>query len=346
MLILLAMSNKTYQFEVLRTGEFTDANGQKVTITDDNLNQLASSYDPENAPAPLVLGHPKDNGPAHGWIDSLKVVGNKLVAFSERVHDDLVNAVKKGLYKKISLSIFNPDSPSNPVPGGMYVRHAGFLGAAAPAVTGLATLNFSEDDTDVLEIEFSTPEKSLTDRIKTILNDLLPDLKKTNQFSKPKEEIKMSDEDKDRIAKLEADLAAEKQRSKKLAINLSTKTAEQRKAEIVSFCDKAIADGKLAPAMKAKWLDLMTSLPDNEIELSEGKTTLLDMAKDLIQHQSNILNFSEKSKVDEEAFEPINFTVPSGVKIGNLNIKLHQKVVAYQKKHDCSYDQALKAVGE
>lgn len=177
------MSKKTYQFEVLRTGNFVDANGQDVSITDADLNQLASSYDAEKAPAPLVLGHPKDNAPAHGWIDSLKVVGDKLIAFSTQVHEDLAKAVRKGLYKKISLSIFNPNSPSNPVPGGMYVRHAGFLGAAAPAVSGLAPLSFSSKDEDILEIEFSE-DKSLAEKIKDIISDLLPDFTPTTHGTK------------------------------------------------------------------------------------------------------------------------------------------------------------------
>ncbi len=146
---------KHYQFEVLRTGTFIDANGRKVTISQSDLNELSESYDAINSPSPLVAGHPKDNDPALGWADSFSVVGNKLIGFSKKVHKNLSKAVNQGLYKKISLSIYDPDSTSNPVPGKKYIRHVGFLGAAAPAVPGLKTLAFSADESGFTEIELS-----------------------------------------------------------------------------------------------------------------------------------------------------------------------------------------------
>jgi len=147
--------NKQYQFEVLRTGTFIDANGRKVVISQSDLNELSESYDAVNSPSPLVAGHPKDNDPALGWADSFSVVGNKLIGFSKKVHENLSKAVNEGLYKKISLSIYDPDSTSNPVPGKQYIRHVGFLGAAAPAVPGLKTLAFSADESGFTEIELS-----------------------------------------------------------------------------------------------------------------------------------------------------------------------------------------------
>jgi len=145
--------NKQYKFDVLKTGTFIDANGRKVVITQSDLHELADSYDGINHPSPLVAGHPKDNDPALGWASSFSVVGDKLIGFSNKIHENLINAVNQELYKKISLSIYDPDATSNPVMGKKYIRHVGFLGAAAPAVPGLKTVNLC--DSGFTEIELS-----------------------------------------------------------------------------------------------------------------------------------------------------------------------------------------------
>lgn len=52
-------------------------------------------------------------------------------------------AVREGRYKKVSVCLHRPDSSFNPVPGVNYLRHVGFLGGAAPAVTGLKPVSFT-----------------------------------------------------------------------------------------------------------------------------------------------------------------------------------------------------------
>jgi hypothetical protein len=44
----------------------------------------------------------------------------------------------------VSASFFSPGQEGNPEPSAYYLKHVGFLGAMAPAVKGLAPLNFSE----------------------------------------------------------------------------------------------------------------------------------------------------------------------------------------------------------
>ena len=51
----------------------------------------------------------------------------------------------------MSASFYLPDSPSNPKPGVLYLRHVGFLGAQPPSVKGLKQVSFSEQEEGVVE---------------------------------------------------------------------------------------------------------------------------------------------------------------------------------------------------
>ena len=139
-------------FEIFKSGTRTDNNGRTVTITDADVAQAAAAYDPKLHEAPLVIGHPKIDAPAYGWVGGLHADGGVLSADFAQMDDDFVGLVQSGRYKKVSASFYPPDSPSNPKPGSWYLRHVGFLGAQPPAVKGLSAINFAEDD---VYVEFS-----------------------------------------------------------------------------------------------------------------------------------------------------------------------------------------------
>lgn len=138
---------KQRKFEILRTGSYTDANDRDDVITLSDLQQLANNYSIKTFRSPLVTGHPKDNEGALGWVDSLIVVNDRLYALVTLVHKNLAKAIKQGLYKKISISIFGAKSPANQIPGELYLRHVGILGAVASAISGLEEI----DDTNISE---------------------------------------------------------------------------------------------------------------------------------------------------------------------------------------------------
>ncbi|WP_052730442.1 hypothetical protein [Sphingomonas sp. SRS2] len=70
--------------------------------------------------------------------------GEHIVADPSEMVPEMAEAVRKGLYRKVSASFYPPQHPGNPKRGQYYLRHVGFLGAAAPAVKGLGTLAFGE----------------------------------------------------------------------------------------------------------------------------------------------------------------------------------------------------------
>lgn len=156
--------------EVFRAGTHTDASGRKMKFTRSHLDEIVASYDPATHEAPVVVGHPKTDDPALGWISELKRDGDSLYALERDVHPEFAQMREAGLYRKRSASFYLPDSPGNPTPGKMHLRHVGNLGAMPPAVKAMAdkarTAAFNEDDgAGVVEFNDMTLEMSwsLTD---------------------------------------------------------------------------------------------------------------------------------------------------------------------------------------
>lgn len=138
----------TYSIEVFKTGTHTAMNGQTRTYSVADLEAIASTYNGQTErKAPLVLGHPKVDDPAFGWVDSLVVKGEKLYAIVSQVADKLKDAVKAGMFKQVSIALFADG----------LLRHIGLLGAAPPAVAGLAPVQFAKD-VEYLEFSWATDE--------------------------------------------------------------------------------------------------------------------------------------------------------------------------------------------
>ena len=138
--------------EILRTGDHVDRRGQKVRLTREDIGAIAGSYDISLHEAPIVVGHPKHDDPAYGWVFGLTARGERLDAMPKDLDPEFCEAVDAGRYRKVSASLYPPESPSNPTPGSWYLRHVGFLGAQPPAVKGLRPVELSEDD-EAIEIE-------------------------------------------------------------------------------------------------------------------------------------------------------------------------------------------------
>ncbi len=142
--------------EIFAAGTHIALSGQKFTFSAADLAATAAAYDPARHEAPLVIGHPELNEPAYGWVKVLTVAGNALLAEPDQVNPEFAELVNAGRYKKISAAFFAPTAPNNPRPGVYYLRHVGFLGAAAPAVKGLRKPVFSDGGPNI--VTFSAPE--------------------------------------------------------------------------------------------------------------------------------------------------------------------------------------------
>jgi hypothetical protein len=143
------------QLHIFRAGIHQPMQGGALEFREADLAATAAAYDPALGEAPLVVGHPKTDAPAYGWVRALRAEGGDLVAEPHQVEPAFAEMVAAGRFKKISASFYTPNHPSNPKPGAFYLKHVGFLGAAAPAVKGLRDVAFAADEADVITLEFA-----------------------------------------------------------------------------------------------------------------------------------------------------------------------------------------------
>ena len=125
--------------EIFRSGEFVSSNGVSETFSEENLQQIAETYNKsiEKSPneiAPLVKGHPQSDDPAYGWVERLARRGSYLYAKLKQVTPEIIDDVKSGRFKKVSIALY----PN------LMLRHVGLLGAVPPAVKGLQSPSFNE----------------------------------------------------------------------------------------------------------------------------------------------------------------------------------------------------------
>lgn len=139
--------------QCFKPGAHVAMSGHTLNFAESDLAATAGAYDPALHEAPLVVGHPKLDAPAYGWVSKLQAAGGGLEATPHQVNPEFAALVNAGAYKKMSAAFWAPDAPGNPVPGVYYLRHVGFLGATAPAVKGLRApaLQFAQDEEGVVE---------------------------------------------------------------------------------------------------------------------------------------------------------------------------------------------------
>ena len=143
----MGQATQTKSIEIFKAGKRVSNDGTTYDITADDVVGCASCYDPSVHEAPLVIGHPKTDDPAWGWVAVLQTDGaGSLSANFAEVDPEVEKLVDASRYKKISASFYQPTHPSNPIPGKWYLRHVGLLGAVPPSVKGLGAVNFSDAD--------------------------------------------------------------------------------------------------------------------------------------------------------------------------------------------------------
>lgn len=160
-------------FSIFKPGTHTASSGATLTFSEEQLQAAVAAYDPSLHEAPIVVGHPRDNGPAYGWIKSLSFDEGTISAEPIQVDADFAEMVQSGRFKKRSASWYLPDAPNNPKPGTLYLRHVGFLGAQPPAVKGLKEVAFSDAEEGIVEFSDDQMVASLIARIARNLREWL-----------------------------------------------------------------------------------------------------------------------------------------------------------------------------
>lgn len=132
-------------FKIFRPGTHTASCGTAVTFTKEQLAAACAGYEPSNYASPLVIGHPKTEDRAWGQIEKLTMDdAGDVWAHPSHVEPKFDDLVQSKAFPNRSASWYMPDHPNNPTPGALYLKHVGFLGAAAPALKGLGQIEFKD----------------------------------------------------------------------------------------------------------------------------------------------------------------------------------------------------------
>ena len=259
--------DKEKWIEIARTGTFTDTHEREKTFTRRDLDAIARAYDPKKRDAPLVFGHPALNAPAYGWAEKLKSENGRLFATFAQVPGEVREIVRKGHYRHVSMSL---------MPDGVTLRHVGLLGAAQPAIDGLAPVELASGE-DCITVDFAAENQvdhmTVEDLRKqvTVLTAQLESAKKELDAAKSageKAERARTDAEK---GKEEAEKKAEKATADFAAFREDVEK-ERRERRVTGL----IEAGKVRPAEKASVLNFAAALAKTETPIEfaagDGKT--------------------------------------------------------------------------
>ena len=288
-------------FDIFRVGTHTSSSGATISFTAEDLHASVDAYDTQLHEAPIVVGHPKQDAPAYGWIKTLALTGDRLRATPHQVDPGFSDLVKSGRFKKISASFYAPDSPQNPKPGVYYLRHVGFLGAQPPAVKGLRPGSFSEVE-GVLEFDDASLAMAASDlwrRLREFLIAqhgleaadtvvpawLLEDLEAQSRandnpgpdYADPrKDEVSMNEQEiTAREAALEELEAQHDKRVKELEAREEAVRLQGVRQQQVAFVEKLVSEGRVLPADLEPLVEFMTGLPEGDmLEFADGDTAI------------------------------------------------------------------------
>ena len=311
------MQDNNHAIHIFRPGRHTSMQGATIDFGESDLIATANAYDPARHEAPLVIGHPRADAPAWGWVGGLTADEGGLFATPRQLDPAFAEMVRAGRFKKVSASFYTPDSPHNPVPGVYYLRHVGFLGAQPPAVKGLAPVpvNFAEGDTEEGCVSFDfaespgllrwladlfrglreyvvekdgaeTADRAIPSYAVSGLQEMAAasaaqaaEIPAFAENLPPKKEHTMQKQETPPVEN--ADFAETKARADELERKVAYLTGIARKERASRVVDKALADGRLTPAQSVGLADFMAGLDEEgTFDFAEdgGKTTSMSPA--------------------------------------------------------------------
>ncbi len=274
-------------------GRHVDSDGDEVLIDLAFLEAVVTNF--ENTKhlhqPPAVIGHPKSDAPAFGYVTALRVKDGRLERQFSEVNPEFEEIVKTGAYKKRSDAFY---LDSRTAPGGLVpaLRHVGFLGAQPPAIKGIADIHFSEEgrtvDVEVdTAINFSEEENEMDEKIldKKIGEGISNWFKRTFGGGDRPTTAQFSEEDQKRLREeiskeLKVEFSDElKTRDKK--IEELTKTVESQSgssthAANVEFVESRMKAGVIPSALKDRYVNLF----DKAATSSDKKVTVIEFAED------------------------------------------------------------------
>lgn len=358
----------------LRTGTFKDSSGKEHTFDVKRLDAIAAAYNPQFYEAPEVIGHPKTDDPAWGWIKSFKRDGDILFyEAGDRVPE---------FQKMIDLRMFKNRSIKLGADG-VTVRHVGWLGAQPPAVKGLpvtfkaedegATIEFSEAyaintvgnifqrfrEWLIAKFDQDTADSIVNNWEIDELKNLKPDEEvvstaETGNFNEGGEDMGEIDELKKKLKEHETKIAefSESEKTKdaelvRLRKELSDKEAARRKQDFAAFCDSEEMKGKLPPAVKPtiiEFMEILSGVESFEFAEGDGKKACapVEKFKTLLGGLGKVIEFSETAtKAHASEGKGKDTSHDFSGQVDEERLEMHQKAMEFAEKENISYRDAL-----
>lgn len=321
--------------KIFKVGTHTDMNGLSKRYTRSMLAACAAAYSPDTHEAPLVLGHPKHDDPAMGWVDYLELdKDGYLLAYPKNIDPVFAESVNAGKNNKISASFYLPDSPNNPMPGTLYLRHVGFLGAQVPAVKGLGTVQFGEQDENGV-VNFMSPAYAF-ELVADVLRRQRDALIASNGVEEAekqipiwvidslKKDVRLNDDKlqpafaeptppKDQeVPKTPREIELEQQLEQAQATLKAQAIAEQESVAS-NFAESLVVAGQIPPKLKEDAIALLTAAMQNQkttvVAFSEGEVSFSEGLQTFLKQLPKVIEFGEhnpKGLVDPNINQPEN----------------------------------------
>ena len=315
--------------EIFRGGTHTDMRGTTLAFGESEIVGIAAAYDPALSEAPIVIGHPRTDAPAYGWVKALSARGDRLYAEPDQVDAAFAELVESGRYKKVSACFYRPAAPANPKPGAYYLRHVGFLGAQPPAVKGLAPVEFADHESVSLlsrvlslfrGVRDYIVERDGTEKADAVIpNGVLESMKEQATVAlvlPPVPEPAYSEEnvmpdDKKTVPPVQPVASPEDlaRRVSELEAREVAFAERQRRAEAETVVTAAVWEGRLTPAQSEGLAAFMASLSESDtIAFSEGGKELSPVAfmKTFLSRLPVQVEFAEKSAGADETIDGLS----------------------------------------
>lgn len=298
------------RIHALRPGTWPAAPAD-LTISAADIERTAAAYDTRRYQAPVVIGHPENDHPAWGWITGATAQADGLWLEAELL-PEMAELVRAARYRAVSVSLWTPEAPGNPAPGAWSLKHLGFLGAAPPAVKGLAPVRLDAAEAACSITVTVTPE----DR-------------------------RMNDQDTAHLAERETALAERE-------AALARREAQLRREGYEREIDAHVAAGRVLAADRGGLVALMERLDAAPaVTLAEaGEQPALAVLRGFLGRLPAQVDLAERAAPQRGIRQAgAAIAAPHGYRLSEAGMTLHQRALEYQAAHPgTDYIGAVRAV--
>jgi hypothetical protein len=324
------------RIHALRPGTWP-ADPQDITITDQDIAAIAAAYDPARYQAPVVIGHPETDDPAWGWVLAASAEPDGLWLDVELL-PEMADLVRRGAYRNISVSMWMPEAPGNPTPGVWALKHLGFLGAAPPAVKGLARVALeaaARSDERTVHLTQPHPIAAIKDDLRAVLRAL----EGGNMSQHTPQQTQQTPE---AVA-----LAAREAKLAEREAAIAARERELRRTVYTQELEAHVRAGRLLPAEVAELVALMERLEGSAgVKLAEGaEKSALDTLRGFLSRLPARVPLGERAGAQGTSAQVPMPKLPAGYRVSEERLGLHARALAHMAAHpNTDYLAAVRAV--